>query len=159
MYNGTLTILNGMISDTNEDYCAFLNNGTMTMDRVTITGGNPFKNKSGTATLKNCTLNNNMDSFYSAALTMEGGTVDATDCHFYGYDYNIYMWHEECSFVGHGTLEFGQVNNYNISVSTNSQVSLNEITTDLEGLTITGLGPVTLPEGYALIDGAVTKSN
>ena len=157
--NGTLTILNGMISDTNEDNCAVLNNGTMTMDRVIITGGNPFKNKSGTATLVDCTLNNNMDSFYSAALTMEGGTVDATDCHFNGYDYNIYMWHEECSFVGHGTLEFGQVNNYNISVRTNSQVSLNEITTDLEGLTITGSGTVTLPEGYALIDGAVTKSN
>ena len=100
-----------------------------------------------------------MDSFYSAALTMEGGTVDATDCHFNGYNYNIYMWHDACSFVGHGTLEFGQVNNYNISVRTNSQVSLNEITTDLEGLTITGLGTVTLPEGYALIDGAVTKSN
>ena len=159
-YNhGTLTILNGMISDTNKDNCAVLNNGTMTMDRVTITGGNPFKNKSGTATLKNCTLNNNMYSFYSAALTMEGGTVDATDCHFNGYNYNIYMWHEECSFVGHGTLEFGQVNNYNISVSTNSQVSLSEITTDLEGLTITGLGTVMLPEGYELIDGTVTKSN
>ena len=157
--NGTLTILNGMISDTNKDNCAVLNNGTMTMDRVTITGGNPFKNKSGTATLKNCTLNNNMYSFYSAALTMEGGTVDATDCHFNGYNYNIYMWHEECSFVGHGTLEFGQVNNYNISVSTNSQVSLSEITTDLEGLTITGLGTVMLPEGYELIDGTVTKSN
>ena len=157
--NGTLTILNGMISDTNKDNCAVLNNGTMTMDRVTITGGNPFKNKSGTATLKNCTLNNNMGSFYSAALTMEGGTVDATDCRFNGYNYNIYMWHEECSFVGHGTLEFGQVNNYNISVSTNSQVSLSEITTDLEGLTITGLGTVMLPEGYELIDGTVTKSN
>ena len=157
--NGTLTILNGMISDTNEDNCAVLNNGTMTMDRVTITGGNPFKNKSGTATLVNCILNNNMDSFYSAALTMEGGTVNATDCHFNGYDYNIYMWHEECIFVGHGTLEFSQVNNYNISVRTNSQVSLNEITTDLEGLTITGSGTITLPEGYALIDGAVTKSN
>lgn len=157
--NGTLTILNGMISDTNEDNCAVLNNGTMTMDRVTITGGNPFKNKSGTATLKNCTLNNNMDSFYSAALTMEGGTVDATDCHFNGYDYNIYMWHEECSFVGHGTLEFGQVNNYNISVRTNSQVSLNEITTDLEGLTITGSGTITLPAGYSIINDVITKND
>ena len=157
--NGTLTILNGMISDTNEDNCAVLNNGTITMNGVTVNGGNPFKNKSGTATLLNCILNNNMDSFYSAALTMEGGTVNATNCDLSGYDYNIYMWYGECSFVGHGTLEFGQVNNYNISVRTNSQVSLNEVTTDLEGLTITGLGTVTLPEGYALIDGAVTKSN
>ena len=157
--NGTLTILNGMISDTNEDNCAVLNNGTMTMDRVTITGGNPFKNKSGTATLVNCILNNNMDSFYSAALTMEGGTVNATNCDFSGYDYNIYMWYGECSFVGHGSLMFDQVNKYDIFVSNGSQVSLSEITTTLEGLTITGLGTVTLPEGYALIDGAVTKSN
>ena len=157
--NGTLTILNGMISDTNEDNCAVLNNGTMTMDRVTITGGNPFKNKSGTATLVNCILNNNMDSFYSAALTMEGGTVNATNCDFSGYDYNIYMWHGECSFVGHGSLTFGRVNKYDICVYNGSQVSLSEITTTLEGLTITGLGTVTLPEGYELIDGTVTKSN
>ena len=157
--NGTLTILNGMISDTNEDNCAVLNNGTLTMNGVTVNGGNPFKNKSGTATLVNCILNNNMDSFYSAALTMEGGTVNATNCDFSGYDYNIYMWHGECSFVGHGSLMFGRVNQYDICVYNGSQVSLSEITTTLEGLTITGLGTVTLPEGYALIDGAVTKSN
>ena len=157
--NGTLTILNGMISDTNEDNCAVLNNGTLTMNDVTVKGGNPFKNKSGTATLVNCKLNNYMDSFYSAALTMEGGTVNATNCDFSGYDYNIYMWHGECSFVGHGSLMFGRVNQYDICVYNGSQVSLSEITTTLEGLTITGLGTVTLPEGYALIDGAVTKSN
>ena len=157
--NGTLTILNGMISDTNEDNCAVLNNGTLTMNGVSVNGGNPFKNKSGTAILVNCILNNNMDSFYSAALTMEGGTVDATNCDFSGYDYNIYMWHGECSFVGHGSLMFDQVNQYDIFVSNGSQVSLSEITTTLEGLTIAGLGTVTLPEGYALIDGAVTKSN
>ena len=157
--NGTLTILNGMISDTNKDNCAVLNNGTLTMNGVIVNGGNPFKNKSGTATLVSCILNNNMDSFYSSALTMEGGTVNATNCDFSGYDYNIYMWHGECSFVGHGSLMFNQVNQYDIFVSNGSQVSLSEITTSLEGLTITGLGTVTLPEGYALIDGAVTKSN
>ena len=157
--NGTLTILNGMISDTNKNNCAVLNNGTLTMNGVAINGGNPFKNKSGTATLVDCILNNDMDSFYSAALTMEGGTVNATNCDFIGYDYNIYMWHGECSFVGHGSLMFGQVNKYDICVYNGSQVSLSEITTTLEGLTITGLGTVTLPEGYALIDGVVTKSN
>ena len=61
--------------------------------------------------------------------------------------------------MGHGSLMFNQVNQYDIFVSNGSQVSLSEITITLEGLTITGLGTVTLPEGYALIDGAVTKSN
>ena len=155
--NGTLTLLNGEISDSNSMNCAVLNKGTLTMTDVVINGGNPLKQTQGTATLTRCALTQTEDSFYYNAIYAEGGTISATDSSFSADRYAIWVCNTDLTLKGTVSLTYGTTTQNCGILLYYGDLDLSLVTSGLNGVDVTVGGSTAEPTTVMLPDGYEAK--
>ena len=156
--NGTLTLLNGTITDNNTTTYAVENAATLTMTDMTVTGGYPLYQTGVSATLTNTTLKNQGTATTRTGCYVQSGSVTATNCAFEGR-YGLYaakgtQWTSkgqitlnDCSFKGSWGLRINEGFDLTLTGDTTFinadpyssfwalYISSSDMTVDLSGMT------------------------